>query len=89
MDKRTREQVKAFKVMEGQIALLQTGARAADYACREVLNLALNCTVEEIAESLHRKLHHWKKMSDDAVSEGWLLAYTTAAKQLLTGLVKR
>jgi len=79
---------KAWRILEGQIDLLKTGTRATDYACREVLELALNCSAEEVLAALHRKLHKWGNMEDSKASNEWALAWVTAAKQLLCGLLK-
>jgi len=89
VDKKKREQLKAWSVLEGQIALLKTGTRATDYACRHVLDVGLDVDFDGVVAALHKKLHTWDKLPEDMDSRAWAVAYATAAKQLLTGLLKR
>jgi len=80
---------KAFKVMEGQIALLRNGSRATDYACREVLDLPLGCSPEDVVMALDRKIHRWERQDGDGGNDAVMLGYVTAAKQLLKGFAQR
>jgi len=76
------------EVLEGQVALLRTGTRAALYACREVLHLSPGHNGTDVVRAVHNRIHEWNADAGPNGDLDKMLAALTAGKQLLAACLK-